>query len=81
MKKRDIGKVIDAVLGHVPEGMTELRARLQQIKSDACYLAPEVIGAAWYQLVQALRHACNNPPTLDWEKRISDIVEGREAVE
>ena len=79
--KRDIGKAIDAVLGHVPEEMTELRARLQQIKYDAGYLAPEAKESAWYQLMRALQRACGTRPTLDWEKRVSDIVEGREAVE
>lgn len=81
MNKRDIGKVIDAVLGHVPEERTELRARLQRIKSEAGYLPPEYMYPAWHKLMSVLVASLHNPPTLDWEKRISDIVEGREAVE
>ena len=77
---RDIGKVIDAILVHIPVQMSELRARLERIKDDAAYLAPEVKSRAWHQLVNALRESCYNPPTLEWEKRVSAIIEGRESI-
>jgi hypothetical protein len=80
-KERDPAKVIAAVLQHVPPEMAALRARLEIIKADADYLPPEFKQPVWWKLMKSLEGACNNPPALDWEKRISDIVEGREAIE
>ncbi len=47
------------------------------------HVPPEMaaLRARLEKLMKSLEGACNNPPTLDWEKRISDIVEGREAIE
>jgi hypothetical protein len=81
MADRDPVVVIDAVLAHVPQAdeYAALRARLEQIKLDSGFLPPEYKRPAWLKLMQALGTTLNNPPKLDWEIRISDIVQGRRA--
>jgi hypothetical protein len=75
-KYRDPVKAIDAVIQQLPVERTELRAQLARLKFEIRYVPPES-PCPWIGLMNLLRASLNVPPALDWEKKISDIVEGR----
>ena len=77
--RREFKTVVDAVLVHVPLDRVELRTRLERIKDDAGFLPPESNYPAWMKLMYVLCSSLSVPPHFDWEKKISDIVEGRAA--
>jgi hypothetical protein len=78
MTNRDPVKVIDAILEHIPpEENFNLRARLKKIQEDAGFRPPECQWLVWKGIQTVLEDFLHSPPQDDWEKRISDIVEGR----
>lgn len=76
---RNPGDVIDAVLKHLPLEYGGLRARLIDLKAKAGFRAPEDQQPTWMRLMRLLQAELPIPPETDWQKRISDIVEGRRA--
>jgi hypothetical protein len=78
---RNPSDVINAVLEHVPLELAVLRAKLTTIRDDAEFLPPEYKLPAWLRLRDALESSLNNPPQLDWEWKVSDIVENRVPLE
>ena len=77
---RDIVKVIEACLAVVPPEQTELKRRLEYVLNDAGYRPPEGMSLSWGKLAAVLTDQIGEP-SEDWQRRISDIVSGREPVE
>jgi hypothetical protein len=77
VEERDPAEVITAILKHVPAGYTSLRTRLEKVRDDAAFCAPEYMRPIWLALMNVCRDEMHVPPRLSWEKKIADIVEGR----
>jgi hypothetical protein len=78
---RNISDVIDRVLGVLPdEGYADLRAKLDKVKSDAGFRAPELASIDWKHASDALAETFGNAPASD---SVADKVQavwlGREA--
>jgi hypothetical protein len=78
MEPRDPCNVINAILKHVPQELTELRATLEKIQSNAQYVPPEGMNIIWRKLGYTLEHNLNMPPIEDWEKTIHNIVRNKQ---
>lgn len=75
---RDPAEVIEAVLKHVPESMSDLRANLQKVARDAAYSPPEDQRVSWLSLARLLNEALPIPPETEWQKEIYRIVTKKE---
>ncbi len=73
---RDPTVVIDSMLVHIPESRSVLRAELKRIRSNACYVAPECMGRIWDAMATSLEAFLSNPPKLDWELKVAEIMRG-----
>jgi hypothetical protein len=73
---RDPTAVIDAMLKHIPEDKTVLRANLARIRSNACFVPPEGMARIWRDIGIELESYLNNPPKFDWETRVASIIRG-----
>lgn len=83
MAGRNPVEVIDTVLAKLPEGYPALRARLEKIKSNSRYRAPELEGQrdTWIEVGNALNENLPFPPKEDWQKDIFRIITGKEPPE
>jgi hypothetical protein len=74
---RDPVDVIDAVLDLIPETWAELRRKLEYVKNDAGFVAPECVGIVWRRLADALQ-ILPWPPTEDWHRDVYRVVTMKE---
>ncbi len=75
---RDIQKVIDQVLGHLPEEYERTASRLRSFKESANYCPPEEMGHWWENMMVVLNSELPVPPETDWQKEIYRIVTQKE---
>ncbi len=75
---RDIGEVIDRMLAVVPEGETELRARLKKVQEKSWFTAPEAMGSVWRYLSLVLSDAMPEADTVDWQAKVCRIMRAEE---
>jgi hypothetical protein len=73
-KIRDICKVIDLILAHVPPEEVTLCWELSLLQDDAFLLPPEGRIRLWSSLADLLQTHIRNPPTSGWTKTVADIV-------
>jgi hypothetical protein len=78
MEPREPCNVINEILKHVPQELTELRATLEKIKFDSEYLPPEGMNIIWRKLGYTLERNLNMPPVEDWEKTIQGIIQNKQ---
>jgi hypothetical protein len=73
-KARHIVHVLGEVLPLVPEEEREFRARLEKVREDATYVAPEHQGRCWLAAGEVfhLRFG-STPPASGWGKQVADI--------
>ena len=73
---RDLSKVIDAMLEHVPASEARLVDKLKSVRNSSLYTAPEVMGAVW-RSVQNLLVCHVGEPTETWQHKVHDIFVGK----
>ncbi len=78
---RSISVVIDRVKAELPDGYVDLTARLDQVKRDCLYTAPEQMGRRWQALCIILSETLPDPAadnTPEWAKKIGRIIRDEE---
>jgi hypothetical protein len=81
-KPRDIAKVIDAMLQHVPQDRSQLRRNLQRLKMAVAFTAPESIGQRWHELQYVFNNAVfgaeewNRDKAPEWAEQAGRILAG-----
>jgi len=64
---RNIYNIIGEMIKKVPVDQKDFEARLEKIKYNASYTAPEVMGDRWYDLSLALYYRFGEIPTENWQ--------------
>jgi len=72
---RNLYEVIDTILIEIPEDQNELRTRLEDIKMDWLYSAPEMAVFLWNRTAEILNYYIRNIEE-DWQERIQKIFAG-----
>ena len=89
MSARDPVSIIDAILPLVPNEpqWQRLRLRLASVRETSFYQPPEGQWIVWQKLAAVLtvelgsvELELDREPRTDWQRAISDIIEGRQQV-
>lgn len=75
---RSIQDVIDAMVAVIPADKSDFLQRLQWIKNDAGFKAPELMRVSWEHLANAVNEFIPYPPVEDWQKQVVSILAGEE---
>lgn len=78
---RDITKIIEAMLEHVPEDCAELRAGMEKVSRDSMFRAPEDQGRSWARLTLVLRDYFGEGDLPEWGHAIGRILSGQTKVD
>lgn len=71
---RDIQKVIEAMLKHVPEDENDLRTEMKRISRDAAYRAPELHQGLWGQLQHVLAACLGQGDLPEWGHKVGRLL-------
>ncbi len=74
---RDISKVIDAMLEHVPASEVSLVAKLKSLRNKSLYTAPEAMSIVWLGAMNVLQTQVGEPKE-PWQHKVHDIFVGKE---
>lgn len=78
---RDLTKVIEAMLKHIPVEQVEFRLVLEHISKQSVYTAPEIMPHRWQDAEMAVNAALPPPDKLsDWQRKVVDIWTGKEQI-
>lgn len=75
---RDITKVIDRMLEHIPGTDHELRHRLRKIKDSANFTAPEAMRGRWMELQTLLGSFFGQGDLPAWGHTVGRILSDKE---
>ena len=70
---RNIMEVIDSVKQEVPEDKGSFHEKLDWLKNDASYKAPEQMHEVWDKFASIIRRFITMPPTQDWHFKVLSI--------
>ena len=76
--ERNVVDVIDQVLGIVPEAEKELRGRLEDLRRNAKYKAPEVMRDIWSGMGHLLNDSLPFPPKEEWQWKVAATFANQE---
>ncbi len=75
MQGRNINKVIADMLEHIPVD-DELYDKVDHVRKDVCYKAPEMWSSYWYDLwiyVSAMTEGTEFKDLQEWQKKVLGI--------
>ena len=76
--EREFGDVVRRIIDQVPAEETTLRGRLDRLRYNASYTAPEDMRRRWVELAAVLGEALPEPPAHPWQEKIGRIIRAEE---